>query len=52
MTQAAYTVVRILDQFPNLSLPPDAKVEPTGAEKQTVTLVLSITEGCHVDLNS
>ena len=48
--EAAYTVVRLLQRFPNMSLPPGEKVELTGVEKQTMTLVVSITEGCHVKL--
>jgi hypothetical protein len=50
MTEAAYTIVRLIQRFPRMSCPPDAKVELVGAEKQTVTLVLSIIEGCRVQL--
>jgi len=52
LTEAAYTVVRILAQFPVLRLPAGQKVELTGVEKQTITLVLSSTEGCMVDMAS
>ena len=51
VTEAAYTVVRLIQTFPNMQLPPGAKVELIGVEKQTMTLVLSITEGCNVQLN-
>ena len=52
LTEAAYTVVRILLKFPIIRLPAGQKAEITGVEKQTMTLVLSSTEGCMVDLAS
>lgn len=52
LTEAAYTVVRILAHFPVIRLPAGQKVELTGVEKQTITLVLSSTEGCMVDMAS
>lgn len=52
LTEAAYTVVRLLQQFPVIGLPAGHKVELTGVEKQTMTLVLSSTEGCMVDIAS
>ena len=52
LTEAAYTVVRLLYQFPTIRLPAGQKVEILGVEKQTMTLVLSSTEGCMVDLTS
>lgn len=52
LTEAAYTVVRILCHFPAIQLPAGQKVEILGVEKQTMTLVLSSTEGCMVDLGS
>jgi cytochrome P450 len=48
--EAAYTVVRLLQRFPGLRLPMDEKVELVGVEKQTMTLVVSITNGCRVQL--
>ena len=51
LTEAAYTVVRLLHQFPLIRLPAGQKVEILGVEKQTMTLVLSSTEGCMVDLS-
>jgi hypothetical protein len=48
MTEAAYTVVRLLQRFPVLEKP-DGEVEVrTGKEQQTMTLVLAITKGCKV----
>ena len=52
LTEAAYTVVRVLLKFPVIRLPAGHKVELTGVEKQTITLVLSSTEGCMVDIAS
>ncbi len=52
LTEAAYTVVRLLLKFPVILLPAGQKVELTGVEKQTITLVLSSTEGCMVDIAS
>lgn len=48
LTEAAYTVVRILQRFPTIKLPEGALVELTGVEKQSMTLVISTTEGCKV----
>jgi cytochrome P450 len=48
--EAAYTVVRLIQRFPNLRLPLGEKVELVGVEKQTMTLVMSSTEGCRVQL--
>ena len=50
LTEAAYTVVRLLHRFPKLKLPSGEKFELVGVEKQTMTLTVSITEGCRVDL--
>ncbi len=52
LTEAAYTVIRLLQQFPNLCLPVDSKIEVVGVEKQTLTLVVLSTEGCMVDIGS
>ncbi|KAJ9657771.1 hypothetical protein H2198_004078 [Neophaeococcomyces mojaviensis] len=52
LTEAAYVVVRLLQRFPNLALPVSEKVELVGVEKQTMTLVMSSTEGCRVELGS
>jgi hypothetical protein len=52
LTEAAYAVVRILQRFPKLTLPPKEKVELVGVEKKAMTLVVSITNGCRVKLRS
>jgi uncharacterized membrane protein YjfL (UPF0719 family) len=48
MTEAAYTVVRLLQRFPVLEKPDDEVEVRTGKEQQTMTLVLAITNGCRV----
>lgn len=52
LTEAAFTVVRLIQRYPNMKLPATEKVELVGVEKQTMTLVLSSTNGCKVDLGS
>ena len=51
LTEAAYTIVRILQRFPTIKLPEGAVVELIGVEKQTMTLVMAITEGCKIELH-
>ena len=51
LNEAAYTVVRLLQRFSTIQLPKGEKVELVGVEKQTMTLVLSITQGCNVELS-
>lgn len=50
LTEAAYAIVRIFQRYPNITLPEGEKVDVVGVEKQTVTLVLQITDGCNVKL--
>jgi len=50
LTEAAYAIVRIFQRYPSITLPEGEKIEVVGVEKQTVTLVLQITEGCKVQL--
>ncbi|PLB46480.1 cytochrome P450 alkane hydroxylase [Aspergillus steynii IBT 23096] len=50
LVEAAYTIVRIMQKYPNIRLPEAETVELTGVEKQNVTLVLQIKDGCKVDL--
>jgi hypothetical protein len=48
LTEAAQAVVRILQQFPEISLPAGEKVELIGTEKQTMTIIISSSNGCRV----
>lgn len=50
LTEAAYTVVRLIQHFPAISLPDGVTPELTGVEKQTMTIVISSTEGCKLKL--
>ncbi|KAI1539866.1 CypX Cytochrome P450 [Pyrenophora tritici-repentis] len=50
LTEAGYTIVRLLQRFPNLRLPDGERVELVGVEKQMATIVLSIKEGCKVEV--
>jgi hypothetical protein len=50
LTEAAYAVVRILQRFPNITIPSDEKIVRTGKERQTVTLVLLVGDGCRVEI--
>ncbi|KEF62178.1 uncharacterized protein A1O9_00150 [Exophiala aquamarina CBS 119918] len=51
-TEAAYTIVRLIQRFPEMRLPSNEIVELTGVEKQTMTLVMFITEGCKIQVNA
>jgi len=50
LTEAAYTAVRLLQRFPHIKLPPNENIELVGVEKQIMTLVISIKEGCNVEI--
>jgi hypothetical protein len=50
LTEAAYTIVRVLQRFPDIELLEGEKVELLGVEKQKMTLVMSIADGCKVQL--
>ena len=50
LAEAGYTVVRLLQRFQSIGLPKGEKVEVTGREKQAVTLVISIKDGCKVEM--
>ncbi|KAL9071905.1 MAG: hypothetical protein Q9157_005289 [Trypethelium eluteriae] len=50
LTEAAYTVVRLIQRFQLIQLPNNMRAELIGVEKQTITLVLASTEGCKVEL--
>jgi hypothetical protein len=50
LAEAGYTVVRLLQRFQTIRLPENETVELVGVEKQVMTLVVSIKEGCKVDM--
>lgn len=51
LTEAAYTIVRLIQSFPTIKLPKGEVPELIGAEEQVMTLVISIKEGCKVEIN-
>ncbi|KAK3352443.1 cytochrome P450 [Lasiosphaeria hispida] len=48
LMEVSYTIVRLLQTFRTIELPVGEKVEPVGAERQVLTLVLSSADGCKV----
>jgi hypothetical protein len=50
LTEAGYTVVRLLQTFECIRLPAGEKVELVGVEGQDMTLVMSIKGGCRVEI--
>lgn len=50
LTEAAFTIVRIFQRYPSIQLPDGGPPNLAGVEKQTMTLVLQITDGCKVEL--
>ena len=50
MLEASYTIVRLIQAFPRIELPPLEPNPRLGREKQTLTLVVSSAEGCYVKL--
>ncbi|KAI1376215.1 n-alkane-inducible cytochrome P450 [Hypoxylon crocopeplum] len=51
LQEASLAVVRLLQKYPKIRLPPDVPNEPVGAEKQNLTITLSSAEGCKVLLS-
>ena len=52
LMEVSYTVVRLLQTFPSISLPKGEPSEAVGSEEQRLTLVLSSADGCRVDVQS
>lgn len=48
MMEVGYTMVRLLQAFPMIQLPPGESAERVGTERQRLTLVLSCADGCRV----
>ena len=46
--EASYGIVKIIQTFPNLRLPPEIQKEKTGQEKQKLTIVVASADGCKV----
>ncbi|PSN66381.1 cytochrome P450 [Corynespora cassiicola Philippines] len=50
LSEASYGIIKIIQTFPGLRLPPSIEKLPTGQETQNLTLVVSSAEGCKVVL--
>ena len=50
LIEASYAVVRILQRFPNMRMPVGQAYEKTGSERQKMTLVIAVEDGCVVQL--
>jgi hypothetical protein len=50
LTEAGFTVVRLLQSFQTIAIPEGEAVELLGVEKQDTALVLKIKSGCKVQL--
>ncbi|MCJ1462095.1 hypothetical protein MMC07_000695 [Pseudocyphellaria aurata] len=48
LMEASCAIIRIIQTFPNLRLPPGLPQEPTGLERQSLTIVISSADGCKV----
>ncbi|KAK1505067.1 cytochrome P450 [Colletotrichum abscissum] len=46
--ESSYAIVKILQRFPNIRLPPGVPNEPVGGEKQNLGIVLTSAEGTKV----
>ena len=51
LTEASHAIIRIIQTFPELRLPPGAPIVPPGEEKQALTIVVMSAEGCKVLLD-
>jgi hypothetical protein len=52
LTEAAYAIVKTFQKYPTISLPEGERVEPVGVEKQSMTMVIKVTDGCKVNLGA
>lgn len=48
LMEASCLIVRILQEFPDIRLPPGHSIVPTGQEKQELTVFLKSADGCKV----
>ena len=52
LLEAGYTVARIIQRFPYISVPDGDEIVEVGKEKQSLTLVVAPGDGCRVQLRS
>lgn len=48
LMEASYGIVKIIQTFPKLRLPPEIEAVEPGEERQNLTIVVSSAEGCKV----
>ena len=48
--EASYAIIKILQAFPNIQLPPEIPSEPVGTEGQLYTIGLAPADGVQVRL--
>lgn len=46
--ESSYAIVKILQRYPGIRLPPEIPNEPVGAERQQLGIVLASAEGTKV----
>lgn len=46
--EASYAIIRLLQAFPSMRLPPGVPNEPVGAERQSFTIVVTPLTGVDV----
>lgn len=46
--ESSYAMIRLLQAFPNVRLPPGVLNEPVGAERQSFSIVLAPLDGVNV----
>ena len=46
--ESSYAIIRILQKYPNIRLPPSEPNEPVGAERQNLSIVLTSADGVKV----
>lgn len=50
LAESSYAIIRLIQDYPDLQLPPGITPDPVGQEKQSLTIVVSSAEGCKVVL--
>jgi len=50
LAEAGYTVVRIIQRFGTIKLSESDTVELIGVEKQVMTLVVAVADGCKLEI--
>lgn len=50
LTESSYAIIRLLQAFPDIMLPPGTNVQRTGQELQSLTIVVASGDGCKVVL--